>query len=205
MSKGDWPLNPAAVVTHAGAVQLATLQCLTILQLGGHRVGDRGAEAIASNLTLLRVLGLAQNGITDAGASSLVKLSTLTYLDLSRNTVGVDGARALSRHPSLLLLNMAHNPVNDEALGILLASPRIAFLSAASCKASVEALANLPRATALVALDLSNSNAMLAPALTTLASHPGLAFCEMRQAHPDTTLDTAYWQALHRLEDHVQF
>lgn len=202
LSKGDWPIS-TATLSDQGAARLASLRYLTILRLNGHAIADRGAEALAAALPLLRVLGLSQNQISDPGASALVRLTALTYLDLSRNTVGAAGAHSLSRHPSLLLLNLAHNPIDDEALSHLLSSPRLAFLSAAHCTATAAALAHLDRAASLVALDLSNSNAMLSPALERLRRHPGLTFCDARQAHPDTALDAGYWQALHSLEDQV--
>lgn len=202
LSKGDWSISSTAI-SHLGAAHLASLRYLTILQLSGHRVADQGAASLAASLSLLRVLGLSQNMITDVGACSLIALPSLTYLDLSRNAVAAEGARALSRHSTLLILNLSHNPIDDEALSCLLSSSRLAYLCAQSCTATVAALSALTYASSLVALDLSNSNAMQAPALESLRLHPGLTSCDMKQSHPDTALDASYWQALHKLEDHV--
>lgn len=70
------------------------------LELGGNRLGDRGAEALARCPAAagLRELGLGRNAIRDAGARALAEsphLGGLRALDLRGNPIGPDGAEAL--------------------------------------------------------------------------------------------------------------
>ncbi|MGA9058282.1 MAG: hypothetical protein WB763_17425 [Terriglobia bacterium] len=74
---------------------------LTTLQLGNAEIGDEGAHALAENMpTTLITLKLRGNEIGPDGARALAgKLpATLATLDLEFNKIGDDGARALAEN-----------------------------------------------------------------------------------------------------------
>ncbi|CAI8037879.1 NLR family CARD domain-containing protein 3 [Geodia barretti] len=101
--------------------------CLPLesLGLGGNKIGDIGAQHLASALasnTRLLSLGLADNCVGDEGASSLADLLRQTgYLQqllLSGNEVADEGGSklvaALTQNTSLKALYLARNPLGDE-------------------------------------------------------------------------------------------
>jgi hypothetical protein len=72
------------------------------LWIGGNRLGDAGARALARspNLARLRLLDLSSNGIGDAGALALAEsphLSGLTELDLDDNPISEQAMEAVRR------------------------------------------------------------------------------------------------------------
>ena len=85
---------------------IASLQCLTSLDLSWNGIGADGARALAA-LTGLTSLALGSNSIGADGARALATLTGLTSLDLGSNGIGADGARALAALTGLTSLNLA--------------------------------------------------------------------------------------------------
>jgi uncharacterized protein (TIGR02996 family) len=90
----------------AAALAQAPLPRLRRLDLGGNRLGDAGARALAFGLALpaLTHLDLSDNGINREGAAALAvspRLACLAVLDLRGNYLGDAGARALAELPHL--------------------------------------------------------------------------------------------------------
>ncbi|NIF75864.1 hypothetical protein F3J20_00335 [Paraburkholderia sp. Cy-641] len=87
---------------------------VTHLDLGHNRIGDAGAQALATNRTFTRV-NLERNAIGNSGAQTLAENDTLIALDLSFNNIKDAGAKALVNSTSLVYLDLRHNPITPEA------------------------------------------------------------------------------------------
>jgi len=82
------------------------------LFLNNNNVGDAGAQALARNTTL-RKLVLIGNHVGDAGAQALARNTTLTDLWLGSNNVSDPGAEALAGNTTLLTLGLDNSNVGD--------------------------------------------------------------------------------------------
>lgn len=105
-------------LTYKGAEFLQACTTLEEIDLhgqfvGGNAVGNKGAIALA-NLPFLRILNLNSNSVGNAGAEALAKSKTLINLDLSHNSIGSKGAKALAGNLSLKYLNLCWNNSKDE-------------------------------------------------------------------------------------------
>jgi uncharacterized protein (TIGR02996 family) len=118
-------------------LQRTHLANLTTLDLGGNKIGDEGAVALASSphLAKLTSLDLNMNEIGDEGAVALASsrhLANLTTLGLYGNRIGAEGAKALagsSHLANLATLDLRGNDIGDEGTEALAGSPHPANLT----------------------------------------------------------------------------
>lgn len=95
---------PYVRIGDAGAQALATSPALANLEhldLRYAGIGDDGIGALAASLPRVRRLHLQRNRIGPVGAVALARLGALVELDLRYNPLGAEGARALAAAPFL--------------------------------------------------------------------------------------------------------
>ena len=106
------------------------LATVTILNLGGDKIGNKGATELAHALeknATLTTIDLGFNGISAVGATALAhalkKNATLTTIDLMYNGISAVGAtalaHALAKNTTLTTINLARNDVNDKRASAL--------------------------------------------------------------------------------------
>ncbi len=91
---------------------------ITGLNLGGDKISDEGAIALAANTTLTS-LELGANSISAKGAAALAKNKILTSLDLSINHIGDDGAAVFATNTTLATLALYAADVTDKGVELL--------------------------------------------------------------------------------------
>jgi uncharacterized protein (TIGR02996 family) len=109
---------------------------LTSLRLRGCEVGPAGAAALAGSphLARLEALDLTGNWIADEGLAALADsphLANLTDLRVQANRIGRGGVEALAaaRHWRLARLSLGTNPLGNEGVRLLTASPNVGRLT----------------------------------------------------------------------------
>jgi len=109
----------------AAVLVLEKNSALARLDLGGNRIGAKGAKALAAALdknSVITTLDLGYNGIGDQGAKALAaaleKNSALKTLDLFHNDIGIEGTKALAaalmKNSALTRLHLGYNSVGNE-------------------------------------------------------------------------------------------
>jgi len=140
---------------------------LTQLNLTDHRVGDRGAAALAGNSNrVLRSLILEGCGLSPHGVATLLLspvLSSLESLSLHRTLVGAEGAEAIAQSPHLEYLNWVRlGGIGDDG-AVALAKANLPFLDSLDLErgdlgsAGVCALVNAPWLPSLKTLMLTTN------------------------------------------------
>jgi hypothetical protein len=104
-------------VTDAGMRHVAKLSRLRHLDLSGTNVTDRALEVLGS-LRQLETVSLAWTRVTDAGAAHLAKCSQLVGVDLLGTSTGDGSLQALAGKPRLCQLRSG-NAVTDAGLACL--------------------------------------------------------------------------------------
>ncbi len=116
------------VRTLASAAFAGTLESLSMER----RWLEAEVVSVLAALPRLHALLLDGGRLGDEGAIELARLPRRwTWLDLRSNEVGVPGARALADSEALASVEglcLGHNPLGDEGVGALVASPRFARL-----------------------------------------------------------------------------
>jgi uncharacterized protein (TIGR02996 family) len=206
-----WPLvrQVSAVAFHVNALRVEgtemVLRALAggevrALDLGHNHLADPSVERLADSelLEQLTSLVLFGNGISDAGVCRLAgspHLGPLRALDLSFNDFGAEGAQALScpRLASLIELNLEGNPLGEQGVGALSASPYLTSLCSLKLRntglgpAGVGALAGSANCRKLRALDLARC-AIQEEGVRALVRSPhlaGLEYLSLEDNHLD--------------------
>ena len=126
-------IGPDGARLLAGSPNLAGL---TALRLRNGDIGPAGAGALAGSphLARLEALDLTLNGIVDEGLTTLAsspRLANLTDLRVQANRIGRGGVEALAaaRHWRLARLSLGTNPLGNEGVRLLTASPHAGHLT----------------------------------------------------------------------------
>jgi hypothetical protein len=115
---------------HLGEVlEALELPALRVLRLGGLRLEEVGAEALANSEALARAgvveLSLAANALDDEGVEALAEaegLAGIRRLRLDHNGIRVDGIAALAEAPllrGLEVLDISHNKIQTKGAAAL--------------------------------------------------------------------------------------
>nr|QBK84586.1 MAG: hypothetical protein LCDPAC01_00670 [Pithovirus LCDPAC01] len=160
----------------SAAIMIALSTSLITLNIDNNRIGLKGIRALSEN-KVLRILSLADNGVTDEGAvllskssltslnlgynrigdrgvAALTKNGTLTSLNLRNNRFGNIGVLALSRNKTLRHLNLSYNEVCENALIKISEIPSLTSL----CVCGNASNAVIVRFVSLIYLDVSNNS-----------------------------------------------
>jgi Leucine-rich repeat (LRR) protein len=135
-------------ITDAGLAALARLRELEFLDLSGTLISDDGMrELVRRHPRLLNLNFQAAPRITDAGIKELARLRGLKYLALPGTAITDEGVRALARAPALEVLGLGNTNITDAAVRELARYPRLRFVSLAGDRqVSDEAVAELRKA-----------------------------------------------------------
>lgn len=124
--------------------------------IGGNAVGSKGAIALAT-LPFLRILNLSCNSVGNAGAVALARSKTIKDLDLSHNSVGSRGAKALARNKFLESLDLTNNSVGDEGAAAFSENSCIVYLGLFRNSIGNKGALSLAQNKTVISLDLGNN------------------------------------------------
>jgi hypothetical protein len=151
---GDELFQEVAQVNLSGldlrGVDLAWLESfpeLQTLNLICAEIGDTGlARLCRLKLKRLRVLWLADCGISDSGLACLAGFDRLENLEVSYNPVTDAGLNNLRHLGNLETLSLVHTPIDGSGLAYLKGLRRLKFVDLRGSKASDEARTELMKA-----------------------------------------------------------
>ncbi|WP_197340492.1 F-box protein [Ralstonia solanacearum] len=127
---------------------------LESLNLKGARIGNRGAQLLASKLSL-KTLNAADGGIGVEGCAALRDSSTLESLDMSGNRIGGQGPEYLAGSQSIKTLRLCCCGVTDPGIQALSKNNQLTSLDVSGNHIGNEALKELAASPSLTELDVS--------------------------------------------------
>ncbi|MBC7852721.1 MAG: hypothetical protein IAF94_04720 [Pirellulaceae bacterium] len=151
------------------------------------------------NVPGLRILQLdhSENKLTDAGMTTIAKLTQLEHLRIRGGSIGDDGLEALSAMPNLRILNLPHGQFTDAGLAQLKTLPKLQMLRIGSTKVTdggIAALKHFPSLRRVHLIDIPITDRGLAdlqsiPTLESLyldgANVSAAAVDQLFAKHPD--------------------
>lgn len=138
-------------------VKILAKNNLEILNLSNNKIGDNGAQALATN-TALKSLILDANKVGNDGAQALFKMANLTRLHLENNQIKSYTGYALVNNTNLKELRLSGNSIGDDWIQGMVNNTTLTSLHLFNSRIETRGAQILAANTTLIKLYLSNNN-----------------------------------------------